>query len=133
MVASSTNYTTNENGGTRTKTVINTVWNQAKCIKAEPIASWSNVSGTLIWGYLISVFFWSINIIFGNNGGTLHMVYWRLTQAIAILPLLIIIFVIIATQSYGTRADVFNSWYGGDLTIIGSTYSIMRQTNWVSH
>lgn len=132
MVANSTNYTTNENGGTRTKTVINTVWNQAKCIKAEPIASWSNVSGTLIWGYLISVFFWSINIIFGNNGGTLHMVYWRSTQAIAILPFLIIIFVIIATKSYGTRADVFNSWYGGDIIITPTSYSVTRDIAWVS-
>ena len=60
------------------------------------------------------------------------MIYWRMTQAIAILPPLILILVIIASLSYGKRSDVYNSWYGGDLTIIGSTYSIMRPTNWVS-
>jgi len=60
------------------------------------------------------------------------MIYWRMTQAIAILPPLILILVIIASLSYGKRSDVYNSWYGGDFTIIGSTYSIMRPTNWVS-
>ena len=132
MFGGSEKYQVNESSGTRTKTVVNTVWNQATCLKAKPIPSWSNVSGTLIWGYLISVLFWGVNIIFGNNGGVLHMIYWRMTQAIAILPPLILILVIIASLSYGKRSDVYNSWYGGDLTIIGSTYSIMRPTNWVS-
>jgi hypothetical protein len=133
MVASSPYYTVTETAGTANKTVVNTIWNQASCRKANPIPSWSNVSNTLIVGYTISVLLWSLNIIFGNNGGTIHMVYWRSTQAIAILPLLILIFVTIASLSYGTRTDVFNSWFGGNLSITGSTYTVTSKTaGWVS-
>ena len=133
MVAGSPYFTVTETAGTSLKTVVNTVWNQASCRKANPIPSWSNVSNTLIVGYAISVLFWTLNIIFGNNGGTMHMVYWRSTQAIAILPLLTLIFVIVASLSYGTRADVFKSWYGGNLSITGSAYSVTsKPAGWVS-
>jgi hypothetical protein len=87
----------------------------------------------LIVGYSIGVLVWTLNIILGNNGGTIHMVYWRMTQAIAILPLFLLIFVTIASLSYGTRTDAYNSWYGGNLSITGSTYTVTSKTaGWVS-
>ena len=61
------------------------------------------------------------------------MVYWRMTQAIAILPLLLLIFITIASLSYGTRTDVYNSWYGGNLSINGSAYSVTsKPAGWVT-
>jgi hypothetical protein len=66
-------------------------------------------------------------------GGKVHYVYWRMTQAIAILPLLLLIFIPIAALSYGTRTDVYTSWYGGNLSITGSTYSVTSKPNgWIS-
>jgi len=77
--------------------VVNTVWDEASCLKAEPIRSWSRVSGTLLWGYFISILLFVVNVIFGNTGGLVHMIFWRSTQAVAILPVLVIIFLVIAT------------------------------------
>lgn len=66
-------------------------------------------------------------------GGKVHMIYWRMTQAIAILPLLLLIFIPIAALSYGTRTDVYNSWYGGNLSISGSVYSVTtKPAGWTS-
>jgi len=60
------------------------------------------------------------------------MICWRSTQAVAILPVLVIIFLYIATKSYGTRRDVYLSWYGGDIEITPDYYRVVRDTDWVS-
>ncbi len=61
------------------------------------------------------------------------MVYWRMTQVIAVLPPLLFIFIAIASLSYGNRTDVYNSWYGGSLSIIGSSYTVTsKASGWAS-
>jgi hypothetical protein len=32
--------------------------------------------------------FWLANLIIGNNGGLLHMIWWRFTQGAVIFPIL---------------------------------------------
>ena len=53
-----------------------------------------------------------------------------MTQVIAVLPPLLFIFITIASLSYGTRTEVYNSWYGGSLSIIGSSYTVTSKASW---
>jgi hypothetical protein len=55
---------------------------------------------------------WILNTIIGNNGGMLHMIFWRASQATALLALLELVFEIMAMISYGTKSNVSNSWFG---------------------
>jgi len=45
---------------------------------------------------------WILNTIIGNNGGMLHMIFFRASQASALLVLLELVFEIMAMTSYGT-------------------------------
>jgi hypothetical protein len=55
---------------------------------------------------------WILNTIIGNNGGMLHMIFWRASQATALLALLELVFEVMAMTSYGTQSNVYNSWFG---------------------
>ena len=65
----------------------------------------------LIGDGLVSLI-WLLNTVIGNNGGMLHMIFLRTAQASALLVLLEIVFEVMAMTSYGTRVQVFNSWFG---------------------
>jgi ABC-type dipeptide/oligopeptide/nickel transport system permease subunit len=113
--------------------VVNTVWNRNSCRGAAPIKNWSDVSLILIIGYSIDVFFFTLNLIIGNNGGTIHLICLRITQAFFIVPVILLAYIAISSQSYGTRKDAYFSWYGGYLSISGITYSVTSPpTGWVS-
>ena len=47
---------------------------------------------------------WLLNTILGNNGGMMHMIFFRIFQASALLALLNLVFEIMAMTSYGTKA-----------------------------
>ena len=59
---------------------------------------------------------WILNTVIGNNGGMLHMIFWRFSQASALLVLLELAFEVMAMTSYGTRVQAFNSWFGWGVT-----------------
>ena len=87
----------------------------------------------LILGYSIDVFFFTLNLIIGNNGGTIHLISLRIKQAFFIVPVILLAYIAISSQSYGTRKDAYFSWYGGNLSISGSTYSVTSPpAAWVS-
>jgi hypothetical protein len=51
--------------------------------QTKEISAWSNLSYTLMSGYGISWAIWSLNKEFDGQGGLLHTISYRLTQAIA--------------------------------------------------
>lgn len=50
------------------------------------------------------VFVWLLNTIIGNNGGVIHLIFFRIFQASFLLALLTLVFEIMAMTSYGTKA-----------------------------
>jgi len=74
-------------------------------------------------GYSIAVLMWVIDMIWDNKGGSIHFIFWWTTQLLPILPALLLIFIPLANRSYGTRTQVFNSWFGGDLQTSDGGYS----------
>jgi hypothetical protein len=58
----------------------------------------------MIIGDGLVFFVWLLNTILGNNGGLMHMIFFRLFQASALLALLTLVFEILAMTSYGTKA-----------------------------
>lgn len=47
--------------------------------------------------------FWLLNLIFGDNGGIFHLIWWRITQATLVLYLIELVLMINANNSYGTK------------------------------
>jgi len=46
-----------------------------------------------------------------------HLIWLRVTQIAAVVPLLTIIYMIRAVRSYGTKEQTAYEWFGGLLTI----------------
>ena len=77
-------------------------WTLDKCRSAAPISQWSTLAYTMMIGNGLMSLIWILNTIIGNNGGMLHMIFWRASQASALLVLLELVFAIMAMTSYGT-------------------------------
>jgi hypothetical protein len=59
-------------------------------LETREISAWSNISSTLMWGYGISWAVWSLNKEYDNEGGSLHTLSYRLTQLIAyVMPVVL--------------------------------------------
>jgi hypothetical protein len=58
--------------------------------------------------------FWLANLILGNNGKLLHMIWWRFTQGAAIFPIAGMAILYWVESSYGFAVPVANSWCGND-------------------
>jgi len=98
--------------GTAAFTVVNATWTNSTCLKAAPVSQWSTVAWTALIGNGLMSLVWILNTIIGNNGGMLHMIFWRASQASALLALLELVFEFMAMTSYGTQSNVTNSWFG---------------------
>jgi hypothetical protein len=59
---------------------------------------------------------WILNTLKGNNGGFLHLIFWRASQASALLAFLELVFELMATLSYGAKINVWNSWLSMDVS-----------------
>jgi hypothetical protein len=57
----------------------------------------------MIIGDGLVFFVWLLNTILGNNGGFVHMLFFRIFQASALLALLTLVFEVLAITSYGTK------------------------------
>lgn len=63
---------------------------------------------------------WALWVLYGwhgHDGGTIHMIWWRLSQGTAGIALITLILTALARQSYGTRDEVAMSWFGTTLTV----------------
>ena len=59
------------------------------------------------------------------------MIYLRVTQAFVIVPVMNLVFIAIASESYGTKKDTFFSWFGVNIT--GGSYNVTSPpVGWVS-
>jgi len=81
---------------------VNVTWTNSTCLKAAPISQWSTVAWTALIGNGLMTLLWILNTVIGNNGGMLHMIWWRASQASALLALLELVFEFMAITSYGT-------------------------------
>lgn len=72
------------------------------------------ISSGAIW------LFWLANLVLGNNGNLVHMIWWRFTQGAAIFPLVGGYIVYWVESSYGVASQVMNSWCGNDSCSGGS-------------
>ena len=104
--------TTSLTTGTATVTQVNNTWTNSTCLKAAPVSQWSTLAYTMLIGDGLVSLIWLLNTIIGNNGGMLHMIFWRTSQASALLALLVVAFEVIAMMSYGAKTAVLNSWFG---------------------
>ncbi len=77
---------------------------------------WSTLAYTMMIGDGLISLIWILNTVIGNNGGMLHMIFWRTAQASALLALLELVFELMAMTSYGTKVNVWNSWLSMDVT-----------------
>ena len=71
--------------------------------------------------------FWLANLILGNNGKLLHMIWWRFTQGAAIFPIIGMYIIYWVEGSYGFAVPVNNSWCGND-TCSGGTSALWTAT-----
>jgi hypothetical protein len=53
-------------------------WTLSDCQKAAPVSQWSNVAYTMLIGDGLVFFVWLLNTILGNNGGLMHMIFFRI-------------------------------------------------------
>lgn len=58
---------------------------------------------TMMFGNGFVTLIWLLNLIFGNNGGIMHMVWWRVTQAVLGLFIIELALMNWAKESYGTK------------------------------
>ena len=79
-------------------------WTLSDCRKAAPVSQWNTVAYTLLIGDGLVFLVWLLNTILGGNGGLMHMIFFRIFQASALLALLTLVFEIMAITSYGTKA-----------------------------
>ena len=75
-----------------------------------------------MFGYATMVLLWTLNTIIGNNGKKLHLYFVRSANGVWGIAAIDLIATVFAYASYGNRTNVFNSWYGGDVSISGSVY-----------
>jgi len=53
-------------------------WTLSACQKAAPVSQWSTVAYTMLIGDGLVFFVWLLNTILGNNGGLMHMIFFRI-------------------------------------------------------
>jgi hypothetical protein len=53
-------------------------WNLSDCRKAAPVSQWNTVAYTMIIGDGLVFLVWLLNTILGNNGGLMHMIFFRI-------------------------------------------------------
>jgi|DEB19_MinimDraft_2_1074335.scaffolds.fasta_scaffold14147_2 hypothetical protein len=53
-------------------------WNLSDCRKAAPVSQWDTVAYTMLIGDGLVFLVWLLNTILGNNGGLMHMIFFRL-------------------------------------------------------
>ena len=77
---------------------------------------------------------WMLYFVYGHDGGTIHMIWWKFSQVSALGVLLTLILTIVAQQSYGTRDEVSNSWFGTTLTVNNGVATLGTNTlsGWIS-
>lgn len=79
-------------------------WALSDCRKAAPVSQWNTVALTLLIGDGLVSFVWLLNTILGNDGGMMHMIFFRIFQASALVAILALVFEVMAITSYGTKA-----------------------------
>ena len=63
---------------TNNATVNTRGWTLSACQKAAPVSQWSTVAYTMLIGDGLVFFVWLLNTILGNNGGLMHMIFFRI-------------------------------------------------------
>jgi len=53
-------------------------WTLSDCQKAAPVSQWSEVAYTMLIGDGLVFLVWLLNTILGNNGGLMHMIFFRI-------------------------------------------------------
>jgi hypothetical protein len=53
-------------------------WTLSDCQKAAPVSQWSTVAYTMLIGDGLVFLVWLLNTILGNNGGLMHMIFFRI-------------------------------------------------------
>jgi hypothetical protein len=53
-------------------------WNLSDCRKAAPVSQWNTVAYTMLIGDGLVFLVWLLNTILGNNGGLVHMIFFRI-------------------------------------------------------
>jgi hypothetical protein len=53
-------------------------WTLSDCRKAAPVSQWSTVAYTMLIGDGLVFLVWLLNTILGNNGGLMHMIFFRI-------------------------------------------------------
>jgi hypothetical protein len=102
--------------GTAKKYEVNkdTNWTKDRCLAAAPVKQWTDSAYVWIFIYGFSLLTWSLNTLFDNRGGWIHMLFWRNTQVWTVMPIITAIMTIVATSSYGSQKQVFVSWSGSE-------------------
>ena len=113
---------------------VQTTWNYEKCKSASPVSQWLTAGQFMMLFYGASWIMWVVFGWHGHDGGTIHMIWWRLSQGTALGALISFILVAVARQSYGTRDEVAMSWFGTTLSVINGIAKIGTDTpsGWVS-
>jgi hypothetical protein len=99
-------------GASASVTAVNTTWNRYKCNRASPFVRWNAVASYIFSTYVGNLVLWIVNFIWGNNGGYFHTTAIWDTRFMAFTALFLIVGPIIATLGYGTRDQVYTSWFG---------------------
>ena len=102
---SGTNYYTwyrgiSTDSGSSKQTTVQNTWNWSSCLSAAPIKQWWNTAALIIAFHTFLFVIWLINIIRFDSIG---YVWWGASRIATAIPIINIIFAVIAVTSYGTR------------------------------
>jgi hypothetical protein len=82
-------------------------------MNAAPVSMWTKNSYYLMIINGLTFLAWTLNAIFGrNDGSSIHNFWLRTSEVATAAPILFFILPLVASGSYGTRAEVYTSWSG---------------------
>ena len=103
-----------------------TGWSNSKCLSVFPITNWTTESWLLMIVSAVGWLLWAFNVIFGNDGRTLHMIQLRWTEIYLIFPIVYIWLAQIISNGSKPAAIVQLSWTNSGGSTGGTNTTLLQ-------
>lgn len=81
-------------------------FDQDWAVETKEVTAWKDAGSFMLQSYAVATLLWGANFFIGNNGSTLHRVFYRFTQAFQLVPFLNLIKIYQIKSSY-----LINDWF----------------------
>ncbi len=82
------------------------VFDQTWAINAKEPTAWAHAGYFMLATYSVSTLLWVLNFVLGGNGGTVHRIFYRFSQAFAVVPFANLVYIYRIKQAY-----LINNWF----------------------